>query len=63
MGVGPGQQVVELALGMACNDAGDDVSEVSVRVDAVELGGFYERGDGRPVLATTVRRDLMMPGF
>lgn len=53
-GVGPGQQVVELALRMACNDAGDDVSEVSVRVDAVELGGFYERSDGRPVLATTV---------
>ncbi len=39
---------------MACNDAGNDVSEVSVRVDAVELRGFYERSDGRPVPATTV---------
>ena len=39
---------------MACNDAGDDVSEVGVRVDAVELRGLYERGDGRPVFATTV---------
>ncbi len=39
---------------MAGDDAGDDVGEVGVRVDAVEFRGFYERGDGRPVLATAV---------
>lgn len=39
---------------MAGDDAGDDVGELGVRVDAVEFRGFYERGDGRPVLATAV---------
>ena len=35
MGVCPGEQVVELALRMAGDDAGDDVGEVGVRIDAV----------------------------
>lgn len=39
---------------MAGDDAGDDVGEVGVRVDAVELRGFDERGDRRPMLATAV---------
>ena len=39
---------------MARDDAGDDVGEVGVRVDAVELRGFDERGDRRPVFATAV---------
>ena len=43
-----------MALRMAGDDAGDDVGEVDVRVDAVELRGFDERGDRRPVLATAV---------
>lgn len=46
--------MVELALPMAGDDAGDDACVVSVRVDAVELRGFYERGDRRPVFATAL---------
>ena len=35
--VGPRQQVVDLALGVAGDDAGDDVGEVGIGIDAVEL--------------------------
>lgn len=38
--VGPGQQLVELALRMTGDDAGDDVGEIGLRVDAVELAGL-----------------------
>jgi hypothetical protein len=39
---------------MAGDNAGDDVGEIGIWVDAVELRGFYERGDCRPMLATAV---------
>lgn len=57
VGIGPGQKVVDAALGMAVDDAGDDVGQVGVRVDVVELAGFDERGDGRPVLGAAVGAD------
>ena len=52
--VGPGQQVVDLALRMTGDDAGDGVGEIGLRVDGVELAGFHERGDDGPVLAAAV---------
>ena len=53
-GVGPGQQFIELALRMAVDDAGDDVGEVSVRLDANQFAGLDERGDHGPVLGAAV---------
>ena len=39
---------------MAPDDAGDDVGEVGLRVDAVQLAGLDERGEDRPVLGAAV---------
>ena len=39
---------------MAVDDAGDDVGEVGLRIDAVELAGLDQRGDDGPVLAAAV---------
>ena len=39
---------------MAVDDAGDDVGEVGVRLDAVELAGLDERGDDGPMLGAAV---------
>lgn len=52
--VGPRQQVVDLALRVASDNAGDDVDEVSLRIDAVEFAGFHERGDDCPVLGAAI---------
>lgn len=40
---------------MPLDDAGHDVGQVSLRLDAVELAGLDQRGDHRPVLAPVVR--------
>jgi hypothetical protein len=40
---------------MALDDAGDDVGQVSLRLDADELAGLDQGGDHRPVLAYAVR--------
>ena len=53
-GVGAGQEFVDVAVGMAVDDPGDDVGEVGLRIDGVEFAGFDQRGDDRPVLATAV---------
>src|SRR5215469_5086619 len=53
-GIGPGQEFVEAALRMAVDDAGDDVGEVGVRIDADKLAGFDQRSDHGPVLGTAV---------
>ena len=39
---------------MSADDPGDDVGEIGVRLDAVELGGFDERGDDGPMLGAAV---------
>ena len=52
--IGPRQQVVDLALRVASDNAGDDVGEVSLWIDAVELAGLDERSDDGPVLAAAV---------
>ena len=60
--VGPGQELVDLAVGVAVDDPRDDIGEIGVRLDAAEFTGLDERGDDSPVLAAAVRRDVMMPG-
>ena len=53
-GIGPRQQVIDLTIGMAVDDLGDDVGEIGRRIDGVELTGFDQRGDDGPVLAAAV---------
>ena len=43
-----------MALRMAGDDGGDDVGEIGERFDAIELTGFDERGDCRPVFGAAV---------
>lgn len=62
-GVGPGQQIVDLAVRMAVDDPGEYVGEIAEWLDAIEFAGFDQRGDDGPVFGAGVRRDLMMPGF
>jgi hypothetical protein len=38
--IGPGEQIVDLAVGVVIDDLGEDVGEIAERVDAVELSGF-----------------------
>ena len=44
---------MELALEVAANQAGEDVGEVGVGVDAAELAALDQAGDDRPVVATS----------
>ena len=53
--VGPGQKLVDLAVGVAVDDPCEHVSEIAERLDAVELAGLDERGNDSPVLSTSVR--------
>ena len=54
-GIGPRQEVVEAAVGVTVDDAGDDVGQVGERLDADQLAGLDERGDHGPVLGAAVR--------
>jgi hypothetical protein len=54
--VGPvvGKQVVDrIGIG-AQDDAGEDIGEICLRIDAAQLAGFDERGEGRPVFGAQV---------
>lgn len=42
---------------MAIDEAGERGGQVRERIDGIELAGFYQRGNGRPVL-----RSRVMPG-
>src|SRR5665213_2050046 len=53
-GIGPWQEIVDLAVGMVVDDPGDDVGEVGLGLDAAELAGLDERGDDGPVFTTGV---------
>jgi hypothetical protein len=53
-GVGPGQEFVDAAIGMAVDDLADHVGEIGVRVDAVEFAGLNQRSDDRPMFAAAV---------
>ena len=51
----PGQEVVQLArLGLACDDALENVLEVGERLDGIELGAADQAGDDRPMVRTAV---------
>ena len=52
--VGPGQELVDLAVGMAVDDPGEHVGEIAERLDAVELAGLDQRGDDGPMLGAAV---------
>ena len=52
--VGPGQERVEPAVGMALDDVGDDIGDVAPRLDAVQLAGLDQQGQHRPVVAAAV---------
>jgi hypothetical protein len=47
---------------MTVDDPGEDVGEVSQRIDVAEFAGLDERGDSGPVLGTAVGRGLIVPG-
>src|SRR4051795_162571 len=53
--IGPGQELVEAALGMAGDDAADHVGQVGSRLDADQLAGLNQRRNHRPVRGPTVR--------
>ena len=53
-GIGPRQQVINLAVGVTVDDPGDDVGEVGMRFYADEFTSLDQRGDDGPVLAATV---------
>ena len=38
LSVGPRQELIDVAIGMAIDDPGEDVSQVAERVDIVEWG-------------------------
>lgn len=55
LGISPGHKVIDPAVGMAVDDPRDHVGKVGHGLDVVELGGFDERGDGRPMFGSGVR--------
>ena len=52
--MGPGKQLVDLAVRMAVDDPGEHVGEVGKRVDVVQLAGFDQGRDSGPMLGATV---------
>src|SRR3712207_8248719 len=42
------RSLVDAAVRPAVDEAGEQIGEVALRVDAVELAGFHQRGHGRP---------------
>jgi hypothetical protein len=40
---------------VAFDEAGEDVGQIGLRIDAIEFAGLDERGVDRPMLATAVR--------
>lgn len=63
LGVGPGQEFVDPAVGTAIDYLDDDVAEVAERIYAIELAGFDQRRDGRPMFAAAIRASGSQPGL
>src|SRR5690606_24653382 len=53
--VGPGQEIVDLAVGVAVDDPGKRVGQVGERFDVVQLARLNQRSDDGPVLGAVVR--------
>jgi hypothetical protein len=56
-GIGPRQEVVDLAVKVSVDELGDDLCEVGLRLDADELAGLDQRGDDR--LTLTLPKDSL----
>src|ERR1700733_6989423 len=52
--IGPRQEIVDFAIGMAVDDFSDDVGEIGEGLDVVELARLDQRGDNGPMLAAAV---------
>ena len=53
-GISPGQKLIQAALGMAVDDADDDVGQVAGGIDAVEFAGLDQGSDDGSVLGAAV---------
>jgi hypothetical protein len=53
--ISPGQELIDLAVGMAVDDPGEDVIEIGERIDVVQLAGFDQGGNDGPMLGAAVR--------
>lgn len=49
-----GKQVVDGICIGAQDDAGEGVGEIGLGIDAAQLAGFDERGEGRPVFGAQI---------
>ena len=58
--VGPRQQLVDFAHGMAVGDFVEDVGEPRLRIDIVHLAGFDQRGVDGPISSALVRAGEQM---
>ena len=54
VGVGPGQELIQPAIGVAVRNTGEHVGQIALRINAVKFARFDQRGDDRPVLAAAV---------
>ena len=54
LSVSPGQELIDFGVGMAIDDAVEDVGQVGQWFDIIEFGGFDERGDDAPVASPRV---------
>src|SRR6187402_3777995 len=52
--IGEWQQLVDAAHRMAGNDLCEHVAQIGLRIEAVHLASFDERGNDRPMLAAAV---------
>src|SRR5207248_11223159 len=50
----PGHEFIEALVGPEIDKSGDHIGEPSLRIDAVELGCFDQRGNDGPVLGAIV---------
>jgi hypothetical protein len=62
--IGPGQELVETALGMAVDDAADHVGQIGPRLDTNQLAGLNQGRNHRPVCGSAVRagKERILPG-
>jgi len=62
-GPGPWEEFVEAIVGPEIDEADENIGEVGLRVDALELAGFNQRGNAGPIFGTVVRSGVIVPGF
>src|SRR5205823_3957542 len=55
LSVGPRKQLIDIAVGLAVDDAHEDVGQIRERVDVVQLAGLDQGRDGGPMFGASVR--------